>query len=317
MRVRNVHVREIAAPAEAAGALLADLGGPRDVLWPSPQWAAIELDQPLRIGSGGGHGPIRYHVTDLVPGRRIGFTVEPGIGLRGTHTFTVEPLGPQRCLLRHEIDGHATGAMRLHWVLVVRWLHDAVVEDLLDRAERALGTGPGRANRWSPWVRLVRGLSERPVVRAVPVPVGGLLDPAGADAADAFAVDLQRGLPVDPQRWADAVFRDPPPVVLALLGLRQLLVGLAGIERGTGAEFDTCERGDGEVLLGADAGHLDFRCVVRREPDRLVVATGVWLHGFRGRLYWAVVRRFHPPVVRAMLRRAVRRARVGDAVPAG
>ena len=49
------------------GALLDTLGGPADALWPGPQWGATQLDRPLRVGSGGGHGPIRYHVTGDEP----------------------------------------------------------------------------------------------------------------------------------------------------------------------------------------------------------------------------------------------------------
>ena len=52
------------------------------------------------------------------------------------------------------------------------------------------------------------------------------------DFADAYAVPVRPGLPVDPQVWADALFRDPPAWVTGLLGLRESLVGLVGIARG-------------------------------------------------------------------------------------
>jgi hypothetical protein len=95
--------------------------------------------------------------------------------------------------------------------------------------------------------------------------------------------------------------------VTALMGLRQALVGLAGIERGDTSAFDTIARTDDEVLLGADAGHLDFRASVRREADRVVVSTVVLLRNRRGRAYFALVRPIHPVVVRGMLARAARR----------
>ena len=109
------------------------------------------------------------------------------------------------------------------------------------------------------------------------------------------------GLPV---AWADAVFHDAPSWVSALLGLREALVGLVGIERGGRAAFDVVAVDDHEVLLGSDAGHLDFRASVRREPDRVVVSTVVQIHDLRGRLYFAAVQVVHPAVVRAMLTRA-------------
>ena len=68
------------------------------------------------------------------------------------------------------------------------------------------------------------------------------------------------------------------------MALREALVGLVGIERARGDEFDTRDRTGDEVLLRADSAHLDFRCVVRCEARRVVLATAVDLHGFRGRL---------------------------------
>jgi hypothetical protein len=85
------------------------------------------------------------------------FEFAPSSGLQGTHSFTVEP-GPLAgtCLLRHEIRGRASLAAKLRWVLAIRWLHDVVVEELLDNAERAASKPPARPLRWSPWVRLIR-----------------------------------------------------------------------------------------------------------------------------------------------------------------
>ena len=156
--IRNVHQRELPVPAGDVAVLLETAGGPRDAIWPSPAWDPMVLDMPLRVGSAGGHGPLRYRVTRHEPGRLLEFTTDPGQGLDGTHTFTVEPLGPGRCRLRHEVAGRSSGAGRLLWPLAVRWMHDAVLEDLLDRVERTLGTGPARPARWTAWVRLLRRL---------------------------------------------------------------------------------------------------------------------------------------------------------------
>jgi hypothetical protein len=45
----------------------------------------------------------------------------------------------------------------LTWPLIFRPLHEALIEDSLDDAERALGGEPP-AREWSPWVRLLRRL---------------------------------------------------------------------------------------------------------------------------------------------------------------
>ena len=134
------------------------------------------------------------------------------------------------------------------------------------------------------------------------------------DFADAHAVPVGAGMPDDPLTWAKAVFHDPPFWVAALLGLREKLVGLVGIERGWSGDFDPVGVNDHEVQLGSDAGHLDFRASVRRDPDQVVVTTLVQIHDLRGRLYFAVVRLVHPVIVRAMLTRAATSlSRVTDA----
>lgn len=306
--VRNVHERLLPAPADEVGRLLDRMGGPADPLWPSPAWEPMVLDRPVAVGATGGHGPIRYRVMAHTPGRLVEFTFAPGLGLAGTHTLAVVPAGPAQCVLRHTVEGRCTGAMVALWPLAVRWLHDAVLEDLLDRAESAVGPGPVRPARWSTWVRLLRRV-EVGRAREVPVPSTALLAEAlpQVDWSDAHAVACYPGMPIDPEVWADAVFRDPPRWVVGLLGLRQALVGLVGIARDSGSAFDVVARNGDEVLIGTDAGHLDFRASVLREADRVVVSTVVQVHNRCGRAYSAVVRRVHPMVVRATLTRAARR----------
>ncbi len=319
---RNVHERLVAAPIERVGPLLDRLGGPDDVLWPAPAWEPMVLDGPVAVGAAGGHGPIRYHVTGYEPGRKVEFAFAPGQGLDGGHTFSAEPAGPGRTLLRHVVDCRVSGVMALAWPLAIRWAHDAVVEELLDNAERAVGNEPARPARRSPWVRLLRAL-ETPRATATAVPDTPLLAAAlpRVDWADAHAVPTAGGMPQDPQVWADAVFRDPPRWVAAALGMRDLLVGLVGIRRSGPGAFATLARGVDEVLLGTDERHLDFRASVRREADRVVLSTVVQLHNRRGRAYFVLVRRVHPMIVRAMLNRAARRlsgsspTRTADAAP--
>src|SRR5918999_1023516 len=172
-------------------------------------------------------------------------------------TRSADPAGPNRTLLRHFTEGRLSGVMRLAWPLAVRWAHDAVLEELLDNAERAVGIEPARPYRRSAWVRLQRGI-DTPRARTAGAPNTSLL--AGAlprvDWTDAHAVAAMPGTPLDPQAWADAVFRDPPRWVLAALGLRELLVGFVGIDRSGAGAFDTLARTENEVLLGTDSDHL-------------------------------------------------------------
>lgn len=156
--MRNVHEREIAAPAGVVGLMLDSFASPQDRIWPA-RWPAAKLDAGLTIGSKGGHGPIRYSVVKYERGHRIRMMFAPGIGIMGCHEFLVEPIDFKRCLVTHTIEGPLNGRMRLLWPLIIRWLHDALLEDLLDNIEdRTSGRRHNGPARWSPWVRLLRAL---------------------------------------------------------------------------------------------------------------------------------------------------------------
>jgi 2-polyprenyl-6-methoxyphenol hydroxylase-like FAD-dependent oxidoreductase len=149
---------------------------------------------------------------------------------------------------------------------------------------------PGRANR----------------VRAVPVPATGLLTGAlpRVDWSDAYAVACPVDGPTDPQVWSDAIFHHAPRWVRELLAVRQAIVALVGIDRGRPNTFDTLTRTDHEVLLGTDERDLSFRASVLTQVDQVTLSTVVQVHNRRGRAYSALVRVFHPIIVRAVLARA-------------
>jgi hypothetical protein len=157
--IENVHRRVLRAPAGHAGELLDSLSGPDDRLWPSPPWPPMRLDGPLAAGATGGHGPIHYTVEEYRPGRGVRFRFVPPTGVDGTHELSVIPVDAHRVEVRHTLVGTPAGAMRLGWPLAFRWLHDALLEDLLDNAERELTGTVARPARWSPYVRLLRGLA--------------------------------------------------------------------------------------------------------------------------------------------------------------
>lgn len=88
-------------------------------------------------------------------GRRVRFRFTAPRGFHGTHGLDVEPVGPSHTRLRHVLEMRTTGRARVSWPLVYRPLHDALLEDALDRAERAVGGAPN-PRPWSRWVRLLR-----------------------------------------------------------------------------------------------------------------------------------------------------------------
>ncbi|HEX8509243.1 MAG TPA: hypothetical protein VF635_07070 [Propionibacteriaceae bacterium] len=165
--MRNVHERKIAAPVEDVGELLADVGRAGDRLWPEHDWMPMTLDRPVGVGARGGHADIRYSVIAYEPGERVVFRFEPPTLLTGWHALEVEQLPNGSALMRHVLEAQPHGAYRLLLPLVIRWFHDAVIEDLLDRAEMAMGPAPVQRTVWSPWVRLLRRLNGLPARRAV------------------------------------------------------------------------------------------------------------------------------------------------------
>jgi hypothetical protein len=318
VQVHNVHERFVPAAPDAVGALLDTLGSADDAVWPRDHWWPMELDRPLGEGALGGHSDIRYAVQAYEPGRRVVFRFDPACGLEGTHTFDVQPR-PGGVLLRHDLTARALGGTRLLWPLVIRSVHDAVVEDAFDRVHERFVPGRQRTP-WSPYVRLLRrmaGLTRRSGrVQTAPPPTDGLLTGPVPDVADSFTVALPSGASTDVEVWRRRVFASPPAIVRRLLRLRDLLVRPLGLRTASGADptegFPVVARDEHEVLMGLDDRHLDFRVSLRLvQSDVAAVAlqltTTVTFHGPLGRLYFALVRPFHRRIVPAMLRSAVTR----------
>ena len=152
----NVHERRIAASPDEVGALLADAGGPQDRTWPTAAWMPMRLGRPVAVGADGGHADIRYAVTAYEPGRLLEFTFHPPTQLVGVHRFEVERRERVGTVLRHTLEVDVRGRLRLAWLLGLRSLHGALLEDLLDRAELAVEGRVHAPARWSPYVRVAR-----------------------------------------------------------------------------------------------------------------------------------------------------------------
>lgn len=154
MRVHNEHVRVLPGHVADLGHLLDRVAAEDSALWPR-QWPKLKLDRGLAVGARGGHGPIRYSVVAYEPGRRVTFRFERPRGFHGTHTFALEPSG-DATLFRHVLEMDAEGAARVAWPLVFAPLHDALIEDAFDAAERAVTGAVLRPQRWSLRVRALR-----------------------------------------------------------------------------------------------------------------------------------------------------------------
>jgi hypothetical protein len=154
VQVRNVHQRSFDVPPARIAILLDGLASKEDRLWPSSRWPRMRLDRPLQTGAAGGHGPVRYEVEAYEPGRMVRFRLRAPSGFDGVHGFDVVAAGTGTTL-RHVLEMKARGQALITWPLLFRPLHDALVEDCLDDAARAVGGTPA-ARPWSPWVRVLR-----------------------------------------------------------------------------------------------------------------------------------------------------------------
>jgi len=143
---------------EEAGVLLDSLSSSNDRLWPDA-WPPMVFDKPLQVGAAGGHGPIRYFVKAYEPGRNIHFQFTGPSGFNGYHRFELREISGGETQLKHILIMNTSGMAQFTWPLFFRHLHDALVEEAFDKAERELGLVPEGHQR-SGWVRFLRKLFE-------------------------------------------------------------------------------------------------------------------------------------------------------------
>jgi hypothetical protein len=132
MEIFNRHERLIAAPPERIAPLVADFG----LSWPAPL-APVPTPQPGR----------RYDTGLMVweeidrPGAARAFRVISPNELQAGHWFELIPVAGGT-LLRHTVEGAATGRYETIWPDRIEPLHDQILEALLDNVQ-AGATGPG------------------------------------------------------------------------------------------------------------------------------------------------------------------------------
>ena len=161
---------------------------------------------------------------------------------------------------------------------------------------------------------------------AVPAPPDSVLAPlyVGADLLDAFAIHLPAGASDDPEVLARVAFERQAAWIRALTWVRDTVMATVGVKssRAIGAAavarglkvigyLPVLSKSAGEMVMGGDDRHLDFRVAVLVRTDaqggrELVVVTVVHCHNRLGRTYLAVIAPFHRTILRANLERTVR-----------
>ena len=154
MKIINIHKREIQQPKSELAKLFNTLATDNDMMLATHKWSPMKLDKGLQVGSKGGHGPIKYFVTEYQPEKSITFQFDL-TGFNGFHRFDITELESNKTELSHIIDMTTTGSASLKWALAIRWLHDAYIEDAFDKVENHF-TKDKKMSKWNLWVRILR-----------------------------------------------------------------------------------------------------------------------------------------------------------------
>ncbi|WP_323789699.1 hypothetical protein [Psychroserpens sp.] len=160
MRVINSHARIIHQPKEEVSELFKTLATNEDLIWPSKQWPAMRFKDGLKIGSRGGHGQIRYTITAFEAGSHIKFEFTKPDGFNGTHELHMRSLSQDTSEISHTITMNTTFKASFLWIFVIRWLHDALIEEAFDNVENYFSKEK-KATTYNLWVIILRDFYKR------------------------------------------------------------------------------------------------------------------------------------------------------------
>ncbi len=158
--IENRHSRTILSTVAEGERLLKGLAREGDPLWPFERWPALRFKEGLTPGACGGHGPIRYAV-ETVGLREVRFRFPGANGFHGWHALEISPEEVCGLRLTHRMHLDLEGPALLRWHLVIRPLHDALIQDALDKAQAHLEHRPWIPRPLSRRVRFLRSLMLR------------------------------------------------------------------------------------------------------------------------------------------------------------
>lgn len=120
-----------------------------------------------------------------------------------------------------------------------------------------------------------------------------------------FLDDYTIATPLTPREALDLALRSPA-WARALLRLRDAIVRPFGLktaaddaQTGFPVEYESA----GEIIVGMDDRHLDFRITALKVEDTLHIATWVHRNNALGRAYLALITPFHRLILRSAIRR--------------
>jgi hypothetical protein len=157
MEVLNIHKRKFKKPIFDILEFLPTLSTKSDRIWPIENWPPIKFKNGLKIGSNGGHAMIKYEIIDYHPQSHIEFKFQKPTGFNGTHKFEIYKLNSESFEIKHTLVMITSGMGTLSWLLAIRWLHDAILEDAFDKVENQLTKSTIKTD-WNLWVKALRWL---------------------------------------------------------------------------------------------------------------------------------------------------------------
>ena len=155
MRVINIHKRIIHQPKEKIALIFDSLSTKNDQLWPKEKWPPMIFKKGLTEGAIGGHGPIKYSIIKYIPENLIEFKFLKPNGFLGIHKFEIIEIEKEKTVLKHTINMTVSGKGIFAWYIVIKWLHDALLEDCLDKVENNFLTD-NKKTKWNLWVIVLR-----------------------------------------------------------------------------------------------------------------------------------------------------------------
>ena len=160
MKIINIHERVYDHPVEVIGKVLSTLSSSDDRLWPHENWPPMILSNGLKEYSHGGHGPIRYFVSNYEESSSVEFTFTKPQEFIGTHRFDLTRISGGSTRLRHTIQMSLNLKGIIIWYFAIKWLHDGLLEDCLDKVHNQINEKRVQSPH-NIWVKILRGILKR------------------------------------------------------------------------------------------------------------------------------------------------------------
>jgi hypothetical protein len=160
MRVVNIHKRVLNQPKLEVCKLFKTLATTDDLVWPYENWPAMRFKDGFKVGSKGGHGRVRYTIIEFREGEFIKFQFSKPEGFIGTHELKINAIDENRTEISHEIRTNTTLKATFLWIFVIRWLHDALIEDAFDKVENYFSENK-KETTYNFWVKILRDVYKR------------------------------------------------------------------------------------------------------------------------------------------------------------